>query len=390
MITKVEARSYRCLRNVSQDLKPFDLLIGPNASGKSSFMDVILFFSDVTSKGLEAAVSKRTENFHDLVWGREHSAFQIAIEARIPKSCSMNADGVPWERIRYQIEATIDVASDKLRLQSEEVKLLAPENDRVSPYLTITRGPDSKVAFHREEGASQGYSYELHANYSTIANLPDETQFPAATWLKNLLQERVWCVVLDPASLRMPSPPSLVPERRITGSNLARDVASFHRRAPNRYAEWEAHLKTALPDLRAVTTQFRPEDRHRYLMLRYENGVEVPSWMLSDGTLRLLALTLLAYSSESGSVYLIEEPENGVHPTAIEAIYQSLSSMYDGQALVATHSPILVSLARPEEIICFRKGEQGAETMAGEDHPVLRDWPGEVNVSEYFAAGVLG
>ncbi len=40
MITKVEARSYRCLQNVSQELHPFEILIGPNASGKSSFLDV--------------------------------------------------------------------------------------------------------------------------------------------------------------------------------------------------------------------------------------------------------------------------------------------------------------------------------------------------------------
>ena len=43
----------------------------------------------------------------------------------------------------------------------------------------------------------------------------------------------------------------------------------------------------------------RPEDRHRYVMIRYKNGIEVPSWALSDGTLRLLALTLLAYVPDS-------------------------------------------------------------------------------------------
>ena len=85
MITKVEARSYRCLRNISQDLQPFEILIGPNASGKSSFLDVVLFLSDVVSEGLEVAVSKRTENFHDLVWGREGNSFQLCIEVSVPE-----------------------------------------------------------------------------------------------------------------------------------------------------------------------------------------------------------------------------------------------------------------------------------------------------------------
>ena len=51
----------------------------------------------------------------------------------------------------------------------------------------------------------------------------------------------------------------------------------------------------------------------------------MPAWMLSEGTLRLLALTILAYLPHLPAVYLIEEPETAVHPTALETIYQSLS-----------------------------------------------------------------
>jgi len=43
MITKVEASGYRCLREVSQDLQPYQILVGPNGSGKSAFLDVIAF-----------------------------------------------------------------------------------------------------------------------------------------------------------------------------------------------------------------------------------------------------------------------------------------------------------------------------------------------------------
>jgi predicted ATPase len=125
-------------------------------------------------------------------------------------------------------------------------------------------------------------------------------------------------------------------------------------------------------------------------MIRYEDRLEVPSWTLSEGTLRLLALTLLAYVPDFQGVYLIEEPENGVHPTAIETIYQSLSSIYEGQVMVASHSPILLSLAKPQELLCFTKTAEGTEIVRGSEHPALRDWRGEVNLSDLFAAGVLG
>lgn len=148
-------------------------------------------------------------------------------------------------------------------------------------------------------------------------------------------------------------------------------------------------MRTGLPDLVAVRTVLRPEDRHRYLMVRYANGIEVPSWNLSEGTLRLLALTLLAYIPDFQGVCLIEEPENGVHPAALETIYQSLSSIYEGQVLLATHSPMLLALAKPEELLCFRRTDEGTEIVRGSDHPALRDWKREVSLADYFAAGVL-
>ena len=78
-------------------------------------------------------------------------------------------------------------------------------------------------------------------------------------------------------------------------------------------------------------------------MLKFQSGIEVPSRLVSDGTLCILALTILAYMQEPNQVYMIEEPENAVHPTAVETIYQSLSSLYDNQVLMASHSPILLS-----------------------------------------------
>ncbi|MBM3458279.1 MAG: DUF2813 domain-containing protein [Armatimonadetes bacterium] len=41
MIRKIEARGYRCLRYVSQPLEAFQLLVGANASGKSTFLDCV-------------------------------------------------------------------------------------------------------------------------------------------------------------------------------------------------------------------------------------------------------------------------------------------------------------------------------------------------------------
>jgi predicted ATPase len=150
-------------------------------------------------------------------------------------------------------------------------------------------------------------------------------------------------------------------------------------------------LRTALPDLNNIRTVEREDDRHRYLMLEYTGGLSVPSWMASDGTLRLMALSILAYLPNFSGIYLIEEPENGIHPRAVDTMFQSLSSVYDAQILVATHSPVVLSLVEPVNVLCFAKTKQGAvDIVKGDEHPALRDWKGEANLGVLFAGGVLG
>ena len=116
--------------------------------------------------------------------------------------------------------------------------------------------------------------------------------------------------------------------------------------------------------------------------------LEVPSWALSDGTLRLLALTIIAYLPENGSAYLVEEPENGVHPLAVEAVYRSLSSSYDAQVLVATHSPVFLACTEPSELMCFSRRDGETQITRGDKHPHLAHWQGAADVDLLFASDV--
>jgi predicted ATPase len=158
-----------------------------------------------------------------------------------------------------------------------------------------------------------------------------------------------------------------------------------------RYRQWIGQLQTALPDIEDVLTVELPDTKDRFLQIVYHGGLKVPSWTASDGTLRMLALTLPAYLPHFEGIYLIEEPENGIHPMAMETVYQSLRSVYNAQILLATHSPVILGCAQPEEILCFKKDEHGAtDIVAGPDHPALRAWQDSLNMSDLYASGVLG
>ena len=104
-----------------------------------------------------------------------------------------------------------------------------------------------------------------------------------------------------------------------------------------------------------------------------------------------MSLTIPAYVPDLQGVFLIEEPENGIHPRAIETVLQSLSSMYDSQVLVATHSPAAVNMLEASKVLCFAKDCNGAtDIVSGDQHPALRDWKrGEPDLGVLFASGIL-
>ena len=379
---------------------------------------MVAFLGKLISEGPEAAVRERTQDFRDLVWNREDGRFELAIEAFIPEAIRQKIRANSYTHIRYELALGQEGPSGAISLLSERVSLTShpkqPQQQRnlfptaLEPPETILtsgggRGTKTVVNkieggndyFHPETGKGSGgriTPFRLGPGKSALTNLPeDETKFPAATWLKSLLSDNVQSFVLNSMLMRKASPPGQARGFKPDGSNLPWIVWRLESEHQERLAHWIDHVRTAIPDLEAIRTIERADDRHRYLMLRYAGGLEVPSWMASDGTLRLLALTLPAYLPDFSGVYLIEEPENGIHPKVIEAVVQSLSTVYDAQMLLASHSPVVLSVVEPENVLCFARTAEGAsDIVAGDRHPSLRQWHREENLGVLFAAGVLG
>ncbi len=418
MISLIEALNFRCLRYVLQPLGPFHVLVGPNASGKTTFLDAVAFLGDLVSKGLEYAIAERTQDQRDLVWGRKDGSFELALEAKLPEErrALMAAEMQHFTTIRYEVKIAADARTREVGI-AEEHGYLVPDAlietaqrglfpaASAAPRTIIgnrKRGKSKKLFtkgtndnFYSEVYPTEGRwapSFKLGPKKSTLGNLPDdESIYPASTWLKQFLAGSIERIALNSLLIRKASPPGQGQGFKADGSNLPWVVAALEKRNPEKLREWVAHIQTALPDLENIRTVERADDRHRYLVLVYRGGLEAPSWMASDGTLRLLALTLPAYLEDFRGVYLIEEPENGIHPRAVEAMHQSLSSVYDAQILLATHSPVILSVVKPQEVLCFAKTEEGAaDIVAGDRHPKLRDWRGEENLGVLFAGGVLG
>lgn len=421
MITLVEALNFRCLRYIHQPLDRFHVLVGPNASGKTTFLDVVGFLSDFVAGGLTSAMEKRSQNFVDLLFGREGKEFQMALEFVVPdelKQKTAFAEGSLT--CRYEVVVGIDeetkeivIDSESLRFRSHSVRkprnrerMLFPELPELPDSLIAISGKGIRRALSKSRNGSTNFYSEAHLEAgkgwvvnlrlspqkSALANLPeDEDKFPVSTWLKRLMTEGIQTLVLDGQTLRRASPPNQPTHFKTDASNLPWVVDEFRTKHSSRFRDWIRHLREALPNLLDVDTVVQPWDRFRYLVLEYDGGLKIPSWTASDGTLRLLALTLPAFLPDMEGVFLIEEPENGIHPKAVETLHQSLSSVYGAQILVATHSPVLLGLVEPSQILCFAKTEEGAtDIVRGDQHPMLMDWKHDVSLQDYFVSGVLG
>jgi predicted ATPase len=400
---------------VDQKLGNFCALVGPNASGKTTFLDVISFLGDLVRNRNDVAetVLQRSSNFEKLLWMGQGKSFQMALEAEIPEhlKAQIVSKNQRFSHIRYEIE--ISSGDDgSLGLEHETLWLLQlceqepaelptlfqekPEEPLLlktykNRKVIVKKNPNGNDNYYPEGKPSYKPSFKLGRRQSALANLPaDTTSFPVSTWFRDTLCNGVQTFTLNSQLMRLPSPPGMGRRFNVDGSNLPWVISEL-RKSQDRFQDWLAHIRTALEDIKDIDTVERPEDHHRYLTIEYVNGARVPSWLASDGTLRLLALTIPAYLPSLTGTYLIEEPENGIHPRAIETVLQSINSMYDSQVIIATHSPIAVSMLKPKDILCFAKNKYGAtEIISGDKHPSLLNWKyGEPDLGILFASGIL-
>ncbi|HUY90365.1 MAG TPA: AAA family ATPase [Pirellulales bacterium] len=421
MIQLIEALNFRCLHHVRQPLGPFHVLVGPNASGKSSFLDVLTFLSRLVAEGLEAAIGERTQNFHDLVWGREGDRFELAVEARIPEELLADADARRYATIRYAVALGGRGRAQQLCILDEQLLLCAEPAANARAGSRATRQPRSLIRgkvdrdslplaiatkrteyrlfreraderVSRQVGTSRNGMEQMVRRDSdhAVFRVLNSEEFPVGTWFGDLLARGIHLMHLDRRKLHSASRPGLGQALRGDGENLPWVIADLNRGYRDRYQTWLRHVRTALPDVDTVRIIERPEDKHRYLMVRYRGGLEVPAWGLSDATLQVLALTILAYVPALNGTWLIEEPETSLHPLNIEPIVLSLQSLYDAQVLLATQSPAVLAIVDPADVLVFSREEAtGTHIIKGTEHSQLADWQGQPNLSVLFASGVL-
>jgi predicted ATPase len=426
MISRLQVLHYRALKYIDIKLSNFQILIGPNASGKSTFLDVINLINDLLNIGPEEAIKKRANRFDELIWKNEGNQFEIAIELDIPDYLKNRLKDKNYSKARYEISiqceerSGVNIAYENLWLIKEKssngdffdlknneskYRLFPDEKKEPEHIISLFRGKKRTIPgwrkiisksnqgndYFKSETTDWNIIYKFGSQKSSLARLPeDEERFPVSIWVRNVLSEGIQFLQLNSNVMRGPCRPDLSVNFKTDGSNLPKVIQHLMNVNPESFQRWLKHIQTALPEIENIQIKIRPEDRYLYLNIKHKNGLELPSWVISDGTLRLLAQTLIAYLPEKNRIYMIEEPENGLHPLAIESVFQSLSSVYENQIFLATHSPLILRLAKVKDLLCFSKTNSGAvDIVRGENHPKLKNWQDKVDIATLHGAGIL-
>jgi predicted ATPase len=429
VITRIEAYGYRCFAELSVDLDRYHVLAGANGSGKTTLLDIpallgeMLLVRRVAQVFLimqHSGIPARGSTLTELVHKGQGDTIAFAIEARLPREVAEElADTTRAEfthrvptHLRYELRLT--VSQRDLLVGAEYLFLFSDQGRRPEagsfPQGTPRTGttlldPEWQPVILREGGSATRFLHETTTQGSDIPPLrvpdgqlalgavpADPTLFPAALWFTSLLRESVVFFEPDWNELRRPAPPGGSRRLEPSGLNVPWLALDLQRSDPDRFASWVDHVRTALPQVERIRMIEREEDHHAYFAVEYTGGYRVTSSGLSDGTLRILTLTLLPYLEEAALPRLLvtEEPENGIHPRAIETVVQSLSSLYDSQVWVSTHSPIVLAHTDLADVLVARlDGSGGVTVIPGDRHPQLRDWQGSLDIGTLFAAGVL-
>lgn len=380
MIRHIRIRNFKSLHDVEVELGPFNVLIGQNGAGKSSFLHAIQVLSWlVRHRSINDALTTNGLSYSELVYLKSTDStihWDVALRVADPKDKGQSFDS----------QITISVAKRRYVYVTGEV--VRPPG--MGPGEAVSKGAFGVARIKRQMVAFDGdrhFSYEnVSLPHSVLLDASEKAQrFPRlnaiAKELAGFLHYEIW----GPELLRRASggTGSSLAER---GDNLPSVLHTVRSRDPDRFSRLVAELRSAYPWLDSIEIRRLGEGRFALSFLervgdKRKRRVRYQPSQVSDGFLRLLALTTLKYQPTPASILGYEEPENGMHPgMLIESVRRLRDIAASGtQVIVTTHSPFLLQYMLSEdaggdprkELKLVWRGTDGRTVVRAPDPKVL-------------------
>jgi len=400
MLTRIEIDGFKTFEKFTLDLQPFSAVVGPNASGKSNLFDALKFLSLLSLHDIRTAMQDlrgEPEELFRLTASGPCSEMRFAVEVALDRE-GRDAFGTNYQvksqRLRYEL--TLKMKHDEKGqargtfVAYEHCRALAKKDekttffrkaklsysDRRNPFIeTETENDTAKAFLIRQDGPSEkkagtkrGLGRKLPATEASTTALSTIThaEFPHLYALRDLFASTRF-LEINPQSARRPNDRF---EKRILkadASNLAavlarlRDETRSESRSDGVIADISMDLATLIPSVHRVEISDNPAAKEYSFGIATADHLQFSSRVISDGTLRLLALLAILDDPTRRGILCFEEPENGIHegriPTLVGLLRGSVPTaatlgadkMF--QILVNTHSPAVMAALQQDEIV---------------------------------------
>ena len=360
-ITRAWVRNYRSISEGEIKLNPLTVLVGPNASGKSNWLDVLRFMKD--SVRFDPGVAIYQRQGLEAIYHSKAASEQPHIEMGITATVRSRFASQGYAAVQYGFALTR--TKEGIFRVSQEAGIISDE-DEDSPvmgfssqggYIKFSEGPapmDIKSMLSlKDVGDAEVTALGLPTLVREIRRMSslDREQDRFLTPLVRdgfrqlhyiFTNARLYHIF--PNSIREPQRPGnnyLLDE---DGSNLAAILLETARETPSAMSRIREALTHLVPGITGL--EVRPVGGYLVVRLKHGSGPEAAWFDLSqesDGTVRLLALLIALHQQQRLTLLGIEEPELTVHPGSLAVLADLINeAALRAQVIVTTHSPDFV------------------------------------------------
>ena len=370
---------------------PLTVLIGDNGSGKSSLIDGLRTYQQI-------AIRRLGEIFNE--WG----GFENVCNPPVVICQDQEKSRKRTSSISFALRGTNELGGYYTTMT---VKM-----NHSDGYIYID---GEKVNFRNRTLARRNRHGEVHFDegYSSDGRLPSDMSLFGPWYLQTRpvehrhdqespnrsLQSLIgldWqFIALTPSSMG-----AVQPLQRISrpirlesdGSNIAEYLLDILRRDKSAFEGIVETMKYVLPYIRNLQPVLNEElEREVYLQIS-EQDFTVPGWLLSTGTLRLLAILALFRHPEPPPLIVIEELENGLDPRSIHLIIDEIRMLVQSgrsQVVVTTHSPYLLNLLPLSSIVLVERIDEQPTFRRPVDDETLKGWADRFAPGDLYTMGNL-
>jgi len=349
MFRKIEVDNFKSLIDFSIDLTPMSVIVGNNASGKSSILQVIHFMCQSVKEDFGIILERRNWTAENIK-SKLISSNKVRLKSLVSLPSEKGMHEYVWEMVLsiYSSKNEVSLLSESLVCDSEEL-------------LIYQRGKEGN--FKNEGGRINVLPGALAINSSALRMLKKDEKLDSRT--KNFIK-----FLEDSSSFEMLSPDGM----RLSSRGIKDSIGMSGRNLPSFIKQMTVEqkksfkeklnflLNTRLLDVEAKT-QGKPGWTQIDCVEGYKNkSIRVSSKEMSDGMLRLLAFVAISEIRKSNAVMLLDEVENGINMNYAEKLLKILENLYQEkghQLILTTHSTVFMDYIKPDNIVYLYRNDDG-------------------------------